>query len=299
MNRALEIRPLVEGEERAWVEVDTPAGEVDARLRGFLERRARFPEPPLCRVVALRGERIVAKMGGTYPHPGLFVVNFVRAIPGEPLRGAGDALLSHLLGHVGVPAQAIAWERPEQDDYFGLLERCGFALFMRKPFVKRQLAGYRLEQLDPLSYRSLEEVGYETFAEALARISEGSLSEDMIGLDSRADLEESVEEAGTCFDPRAWKLGFKGDDLVGAMLPQRFPDLPRQGTVLKIGIVPHWRGRGFGTVMHAAALGILSGQGVEEYVGSTGASNLPMLRIFERNACPVVGVRRIYRHETP
>ncbi len=64
---------------------------------------------------------------------------------------------------------------------------------------------------------------------------------------------------------------------------------------MSIGIVPGYRQRGLGKVLHAKGLEILSKQGATEYVGSTDLENPAMIRIFESNGCENIGTRTTHQ----
>ncbi len=107
-------------------------------------------------------------------------------------------------------------------------------------------------------------------------------------------MDECIAHAASAFDPEAWKLALLDGHVAGMVLPQLYFDAPEQGSIFNIGLVPEYRGRGLGRLLHARGLHDLKHLGATRYVGSTDILNVPMRRIFAANGCTEKGVRRIY-----
>lgn len=295
MKKSLSVRPLRLQEARSWVEIAAPPDDVESRLKRFTEHLEAATEDERCYLVAAKDGDIVGTLGGALVHANQYLIESVRVRHEEDFGHVGRALLSWLGDSFACQIKAMVRELPEFQDYQHLLETSGFDLYMRKPYVKRNLIGYTNPHPVPFTFRSLSELGTTGFAQALAEACGGSLSRDVLTTDPVTDLEESIAEAGSAFDPKAWTAAYLDGRLAGVCLPQRYPDVPRQGTMLNIGIVPEFRGQGLGRTLHAAGLELLARQGVEEYIGSTDADNSHMLKVFDANGCRITGVWRLYR----
>jgi RimJ/RimL family protein N-acetyltransferase len=122
----------------------------------------------------------------------------------------------------------------------------------------------------------------------------GSLSRDrFFELSAEEAMNEYVEFAGAAHHPETWVVAYDEDRPVGVVFAQRYDDKPEEGSVFFIGVVPEFRGLGFGTVLHAKGLAMLSAIGVKEYVGSTDVQNEAMTRTFATNGCRLYAVRKV------
>jgi ribosomal protein S18 acetylase RimI-like enzyme len=121
----------------------------------------------------------------------------------------------------------------------------------------------------------------------------------MEGRDPEADFQELVELAGDRYDPGSWFIAEIGSDTVGVLLPQVLPDAGTEGTLFYVGVLPAFRGRGYGRALHAAGLSMLAERGAEDYVGSTDTRNQPMLRIFQKNGCELAATQLFFRPPSP
>jgi hypothetical protein len=83
---------------------------------------------------------------------------------------------------------------------------------------------------------------------------------------------------------------------VGLIVPQRFPDVPHGGTIMTIGVLPNFRRKGLGKIVHAKDLEFRSAQVGIDYIGSTDIINVAMINVFKTNGCTNTGVRTVHRH---
>jgi hypothetical protein len=65
---------------------------------------------------------------------------------------------------------------------------------------------------------------------------------------------------------------------------------------MSIGIVPGYRHKGLGKILHAKGLEILSRQVAIEYIGSTELENAAMIRIFEIIGFENIGTRTTHQN---
>ena len=162
-----------------------------------------------------------------------------------------------------------------------------------KQYARREIVGFVSPHADPFGYRALADLGRAVFVEAFKRVCAESQGIDVLGYlrDPEAELDWLIEFAGSSFDANQWLLAFYGEELAGMVLPQCFPGQPDAGTLLHIALVPEFRRRGYGKVLHAKGLELLARLGARRYVGSTHVDNSAMIRVFEENGCRLTGVQ--------
>jgi len=229
-----------------------------------------------------------------HPHEGLCLVLGLSLE--EPLHhDVGAALVREALRrerHRRV--EALCWDREDSALLRHALEETGFVLHEEKLYVERHLGHGSLPcPADPFSYASLEICGEEAFVATLAQL-EGP----PVGFSprewARQGYAELVALAGSAFQPAHWLLATRDGQVAGLLLPQRFPDQATEGTLFYMGLLPAWRGKGLGAVIHARGLAELAVLGVTRYLGSTPSHNQAMIQVFSRNGCQSLGLRRSY-----
>jgi GNAT superfamily N-acetyltransferase len=129
----------------------------------------------------------------------------------------------------------------------------------------------------------------------MAPASEGDPFEDDSSRDPRAEFRELTSFAGAAFDPTWWRVAYLDRDPIGVVLPQTFSNRKNEGTLFYVAVLPEFRGRGFGRILHASGLAFLAERGVTRYIGSTDARNLPMISVFRANGCEQTGRQLFYR----
>ena len=150
-----------------------------------------------------------------------------------------------------------------------------------------------------LQFRTLAEVGEETFTHAVQRVTEGKLDR----LD-RARVEQSgpAEAArqyvqllkGVEFLPARWVLGYLADGrLCGLVVPQKLDD--KEGTIDCIGVVPEMRGSGYGLNLLLKGTALLQQGGFRTVVAETDADNRPFHAELERAGYRHHGTLRCFR----
>jgi RimJ/RimL family protein N-acetyltransferase len=290
------IRTLEPGEERMWVQCGAPPNDVDDRLMRFVDHRANYPEDPLCFLVAIEKNRCIGKLRGFFVHRDLYVVNHLVVEADSCYTATGGALLAFAVAGITVRhIEAANWSRPEDAAFDALLRDNGFQLFIEKVFVRRSLIGFSRTTLDPFVYRSLSDIGRDPFLDVMSQVNTGNLNRDIGHDPPDIELDDLIGHAGAAFDARCWKVAYAGNEPAGLVLPQIYPDSPDEGSIFHFGLIPAFRGRGYGRILHETGLAALQQAGAEKYVGSTDVMNIPMVRVFAANGCATVGIRRLYR----
>ncbi len=166
-----------------------------------------------------------------------------------------------------------------------------------KLYFRRELAGYRSPYSDPFEYRSFLDapIPDEVYS-VIASTAHDKDCSDPVMLGKR-EFEYLVRWADEAFDARRWSLAYRNGTIAGFVFPQMYPDAKNLGSVWHLGVLPKYRGKGFGKILHARALETLRVLGATRYTGSTEPDNEAMLRIFRANGCEFSGFRIIEEFE--
>ncbi|MHB8380107.1 MAG: GNAT family N-acetyltransferase [Acidimicrobiales bacterium] len=111
-------------------------------------------------------------------------------------------------------------------------------------------------------------------------------------------LLDSVSSWGCSRESDWWKLvTFKGD-AAGFVMPTVYEDADRDGrhlgTIFHIGVLPSYRGRGFGRLLLREATRTLMSSGTYRIFCDTDTGNAPMIHLFESE-----GWTRLANREVP
>ena len=286
------VRPLSRGEGQIWLGLNLSAREVAAGLPDLEERLKRGRPDERSFLLAFRGDRCVGRLEGAFVTPTVYALREILAADVVRASEIERALCEHLRpSFARERVTVLTWEAKESAQLNAALARAGFRVAKRKVFVERSAAGYRSPYVDPFLYGSLEAVGRDAFVRVLARAAEGDPFEDRPDRDPEREFQELVDYAGSRFDPVAWMVASLDGETVGVVLPQVFEGSGDEGTLFYVGVLPAFRGRGYGRVLHAAGLESLARRGVTKYVGSTDERNAAMLAVFAANGCARTGVQ--------
>jgi RimJ/RimL family protein N-acetyltransferase/predicted N-acetyltransferase YhbS len=217
-----------------------------------------------------------------------------------PLNGEylslGERLLVYVLGEArALGAQEIGhvidsppmWPQFQQhpEERAELLGPAGFAL--KRETVRFEWRGASVPEMSgQLEFRALEEVGEETFVDAVARVTEGTLDRDMSKEREKQGPQGAVreffgEEQAMEYEPGWWELAYGKTDgnLVGLIMPARNPTSP---VIDYIGVVPERRGEGYVDDLLARGVVTLLKAGAEQIRADTDTANVPMAAAFRR-----------------
>lgn len=87
----------------------------------------------------------------------------------------------------------------------------------------------------------------------------------------------------------------KSGEPIGLSIPIIEQGTVDEGRLFYFGVVPEFRGKGYGAAFHRISLKLLREIGAVTYVGSTDEANQHMIRIFELNGCRLRDRKGIYR----
>lgn len=295
--KTIDVHPLEYGEESAWLDVEAgsaPSTDDAERIRAILAETGTAGGRRL--LLAVEGGHPVGRLEGAFLNPRLYFIRELLTSERADQRAVGAALLSYLNPSFAADeVEVLSWDRTDAVHINAALESAGFVVKKEKIFVEKSLEGLKAFREDPFAYRSLSEIGRDRFLGVMAPASEGDPFEDAAARDPRTEFRELVSLAGEAFDPTWWRVAYLDRDPIGVVLPQIFSNRKSEGTLFYVAVLPEFRGRGYGRVLHASGLAFLAARGVTRYIGSTDARNYPMIAVFKANECEQTGRQLFYR----
>jgi ribosomal protein S18 acetylase RimI-like enzyme/predicted N-acetyltransferase YhbS len=168
-----------------------------------------------------------------------------------------------------------------------LLKSAGF-------YLRRETGRYEWGGTEPpteperLSFHSLEEVGEESFIEAMENVSEGTLDREIRAerekLGTKRAAQEFFDDASRVqHDTSWWRLAYAPNgELAGLIMPAEPPGFL---TIFYVGVAPGMRGRGYVDDLLAAGTATLLEAGSKNdrpLIADTDVSNEPMAAAFGR-----------------
>ena len=131
------------------------------------------------------------------------------------------------------------------------------------------------------------------FGEFYERCRSGSANKNKL-FTIRQVLESLENELGPEWRSSCFVFRNSGES-IGLSIPIIEQGTVDEGRLFYFGVVPEWRGKGYGAALHRISLNLLRGIGATTYVGSTDEANRHMIRIFEQNGCMLRDRKGIYR----
>jgi RimJ/RimL family protein N-acetyltransferase len=280
MTHTLRVEPLVLGQEDTWLALND-----DDSFREKLLTLLTTPDREKREfLLVYDGDQCIGRLRGAAIAPSEFTIRGFAAVDDNRQEDVTQALGNWLYDSFSAGNDMIvSWETVDPDT---MLEQAGFQKHRRKIYVNKTLDGYTSPYDDPFTYRTLREIGRDEFLAVLTAASEGDMFEEE-HYDPEREFDELIERAGLGFTPDHWQLAFLDGVPAGVILPQIYHDAPHKGTLFYIGLLPLFRGRGLGKILHAAGLEYLAGLPVSTYIGSTDIRNTPMTAVFQRNGCTI------------
>lgn len=290
----LEVRPISPAEAAAFVAVGDPA---EVSVEGLTELWQSGRSRPQWCFMALQDGRAVGRLVARSLSPAnevapdeLYLTALVVPWAGHWLE-VGLPLVAGVRGAVeGLGPPVDVRFNVAYHDHIGqrrqLFEAAGFVLFQEK-------IGFAWRYEGPASvpspgsrlrFSSLEEVGPERFAAALASGPEGTLDRNdryyyrLTGPEGWA--REMMGSLGDG-DPGLWKLGYdEHSELVGYIMVSLFDEAT--ATIGHIGVVPARRGRGYIDELLAETVRTAAAAGYRSMLSDVDVLNAPMIDAFER-----------------
>lgn len=179
-----------------------------------------------------------------------------------------------------------------------LLEQLGFSLIRETCRFSFQAASTEIKPSERLVFRTLNEVGEDTFINTIMRVSSNSL--DRI-------LQQQMEELGALttarerfqtlkafkYKPTWWQLAYTQDGAVaGLIMPAENDGGPIIGYM---GVIPEHRGQGYVNELLAQGTLTLKADGANRVRADADVNNAPMVSAFQRIGYRQFALRREYR----
>lgn len=246
-------------------------------------------------IFAFDNNNFAGCLKGTFITEKLFYILEIR-IPDKNLSESLHSSFCNYLFSEFLPSgiEILSWDKPEKETINTYLEKSGFKVHKRKVFVEKNLENYCMHYDNPFNFKTLNEVGRDYFIEMMVKASTGDPFDDMAS-NPEKEFQELVDYAGDKFNPDWWRIIYLNNIPVGVILPQVFAYGTDEGTLFYLGIIPEYRGKGFGRIIHSIGLDFLSKKNVLKYKGSTDVENKPMIKIFQMNGCIQTGTQIIFR----
>jgi len=198
------------------------------------------------------------------------------------------ALQKAVLSAAKPQTKSIGYNLYDDTEQYGEI----LSIFLRAGFrIVQTKKSYTYECSEPpqadgtLNYRSVTEVGEEAFVSVVRDVTVGTLDKLMaveakrVGGDRAArEYVDSLKELD--YNPDWWRLGYCGDKLIGLVLPQKFDDV--NGGINYIGVLPEFRGNGYGEKLLAEGTRILLENGVRKIFADIDATNHPLASALEQ-----------------
>lgn len=134
-----------------------------------------------------------------------------------------------------------------------------------------------------LSFRTVSEVGHESYAGVLSRVIRDGADREAAWYSSRmpaggwgAVMMEFLEPE----DADGWVIAYEGTDLIGQVALSSFDPEYGDGTIAWIGVVPERRGRGHGRRLMTEAQRRARQRGFRSMLSDTDTLNVAMQRTF-------------------
>ena len=180
-----------------------------------------------------------------------------------------------------------------------LLKRAGF-------YLRRETGRYEWRGIEPptepgrLSFHALEEVGEESFVEAMERVSEGTLDREIRGERQRLGTKRAAQEffddaSRVQHDASWWRLAYAPNGELAGLIMLTEP--PGFLTIFYVGVAPAMRGRGYVNDLLATGTATLLEAGRKNdkpLIADTDVSNEPMAAAFERAGWTRFAARQEY-----
>jgi GNAT superfamily N-acetyltransferase len=163
------------------------------------------------------------------------------------------------------------------------LPQLAFANRGRRLEFRRELAELPSGAGSPLCWRSAADLGWapEAVAGLLSRVVAGDPGHDPAE-DPLAFIADWLADPVLTAGLGCVGIGYIGEDVAALAVAQINPKT-LWSRISYMGVLPAFRGRGFGAWVHRQGFDMLRAQGGKLYHGGTSAENMPMLALFARH----------------
>ena len=247
-------------------------------------------------VSVFNGNSCVGKLRGKSVSDGLYIIFKIEVFDNLLKDETGKELVTWV--RTSYPKKRIlclSWDKKEDIEYEAILKSLGFKIDFEKAYYSRELENMEYIEEPRLLYRPVQDVGRDIFSQILDEVRIGDHAETKsIPIEENFPLLlESMNESWAGI----WKVAYFENEIVGIVLPDIFPEKPHMGSLAYFGVVPKFRNKNFGTILHRKGLSLIKELKANEYLDSTHIKNLSMIKIFEANGCKLKGIRRHWTNE--
>jgi RimJ/RimL family protein N-acetyltransferase len=192
------------------------------------------------------------------------------------LKDALDRMIEQ--GTIRISAQVNSKETNHKS-YEQIYLSSGFELYQEKLRFTLHQSAYTPVVEQRLQYKTLQDVGVETYVNAIKLVSKNTFDLDDQKTIAEFGEDEAAKQYFAClqdidYTPLRWKLGYVQDRLVGLVVPQAFDE--KVGAINYIGVVPEERGKGYSLDLLSAGAESLFQVGINEVIADIDRDNLPL-----------------------
>lgn len=171
------------------------------------------------------------------------------------------------------------------------MKGCGLKIKYSKWLFTRSLRNFNSPYKNVFKYHSISEAGIYKFFRLFKLSMENSIRQfDQF----KKYLNKIKKLIKNTYDIDSWKVVSLNNTDIGIFMPHIFPENPKLGTLLEIGLKPKYRGKGYGRIIHAYGLELLRQMGAKKYLGSTEITNCAMVKVFQLNGCKKWFIRHFF-----
>lgn len=243
---------------------------------------------------AVENKNLVGTLKGNFITEKLFNIIEIKILKNSLTESIYTAFCHYLFS---LDIEILSWDKPEKETLNKHLEKSGFEIYKKKLFFEKNLENYFRPYDNLFEFKTLTEVAEKAFIEMMVNASVGDPFEDMSS-NPEKEFQELVDYAGEKFNSDWWKIVYLNNMPIGVILPQIFAHTSDEGTLFYLGIIPEFRGKGFGKIIHSIGLDFLRSKNILKYKGSTDIENKSMISIFRKNDCLQTASQLIFKAST-
>lgn len=187
----------------------------------------------------------------------------------------------------------------ESNDRFQMLdpalEENEFVFGIRKILYELKSRTFPNSDIVPLAYEPLGQDNESRFKKIFKKIFQPDGFFESDAERYFGDLKKSAIKTKR-FYAEDWEIASHGGKHVGITMPQLHDEDGEIGSNFYVGVVPEYRNKGFGRALQRRAIQTLRRRGAKMIVGSTGAENTAMIRVFESLGYEFSKYQRFYKY---
>lgn len=210
-----------------------------------------------------------------------------------------DKLLQEMMEYVTekeIQSVSIVLNEKEaaNTDFLDLLGTFDFWQRETQYFYKRELTSFKEYNGEgSIEIKSIEQTSADLFIEVWQETMKGTLNAPST-LSVEKEFMGMKSELGPDY-AKSCQIVFFEKKPIGITMPHIEPGTVDEGRLFYFGLLPEYRGKGWGSTLHKLSLHLLKKMGAAYYIGATGYKNIPMQRIFQANGCQMFEKKFTFR----